>query len=126
MIFESLKTAGNEEQMSNIFKRVKKIEMDTAGLLEVLLNIKFDNSLIVREDDGKEYVEVCKAWDDHWKNGEKNGIAIGIEQGIEQTIFRLVLIKVKKNYTLDMIADDLEEDVEVIRPIYEAAKMQLS
>ena len=122
VIFESLKTAGNEEQMNNIFKRVKKIGIDTARLLESLLGIKFNNRLIEKDDNGKEYIEMCKAWDDHWKSGEKNGIAIGIEQ----TLFRLVLIKVKKNYTLDMIADDLEEDVEVIRPIYEAAKKQLS
>lgn len=31
----------------------------------------------------------------------------------------------QKNYTLDMIADDLEEEVEVIRPIYEKAKLHM-
>ena len=31
----------------------------------------------------------------------------------------LVRKKVKKNKTLEQIAEDLEEDIEVIRPIYE-------
>lgn len=44
---------------------------------------------------------------------------IGIEQGIEQTFSLLVRKKVKKNKTLEQIAEDLEEDNEVIRPIYE-------
>jgi len=125
VVFEALKTAGNEEQMNKIFRRVKKIGTDTARLLEELLNIRFDENLIAKEDNGKEYVEVCKAWDDHWKSGQANGIAIGVEQGKEQVLFNIVVKKVRKKYTLDAIADDLEEDIEVIRPIYEKAKMEI-
>ena len=35
-------------------------------LLE-LLNVKFNKQLYVKEDDGKEYVQVCKAWEDKAK-----------------------------------------------------------
>ena len=41
------------------------------------------------------------------------------------TLFRIIYKKVKKNYTLNMIANDLEEEVEVIRPIYERAKREI-
>ena len=113
---EVIRPEGLEEAyMDTIFPCFKKIELETARLLETLLHIKFDERYIVTDDDGKEWMEVCKAWDDHFKSGEK--------AGIEQTLFRLVYKKVQKNYTLDMIAEDLEEEIEVIRPIYEKAKL---
>ncbi len=121
VIFEELKVAKEKDNMKKLFDRLKIIEADTAQLLEQLLNIKFDKRYMFTDSQGKERMEVCKAWEDNWKDG----IAVGIEQGIEQTLFRLVCKKIKKNYTLDMIADDLEEDVEVIRPIYEKAKHEV-
>ena len=48
---------------------------------------------------------------------------VGREEGIEQTFSLLVSKKVKKNKTLEQIAEELEMDIEVIRPIYENAKM---
>ena len=57
--------------------------------------------------------------------GVEQGIEQGIERGTEQAIFRIVYKKIKKNYTLDMIADNLEEEAEVIRPLYERALKEL-
>ena len=68
---------------------------------------------------------MCQAFRELLEDNRLVGVKQGIEQGIEQSIFRLVCKKVEKNYTLDMIADDLEEEVEVIRPIYEKAKKQI-
>ena len=67
VIFEALKTAGDEEKMNKVFERVKKIGIDAARLLEELLKVKFNKQLYVKEDDGKEYVQVCKAWEDKAK-----------------------------------------------------------
>lgn len=50
---------------------------------------------------------------------------LGLEEGKEQVLLLLVAKKICKNKTLDMIAEDLEEDIEVIRPIYEKAKKQV-
>ena len=145
VVFEALKTAGEKESMKKLFKRLQEIEIETARLLESLLSIKFDKKYIVKGNDGKERVEVCKAWDDNRKEGiaigleegieegrkqgieqgVKQGIEQGVKQGIEQTLFRMVYKKVKKNYTLDMIADDLEEEIEVIRPIYEKVRKEI-
>jgi len=117
VVFEALKTAGEKENMNKLFKKLREIELETARLLEALLSIKFEKRYIIKGNDGREKVEVCKAWEDNRKEG--------VQQGIEETLFRLVYKKVKKNYTLDMIADDLEEDIEVIRPFYEKAKEKI-
>lgn len=45
--------------------------------------------------------------------------------GREEALLLIVRKKINKNKTLDMISDDLEENIEVIRPIYEKAKMQI-
>lgn len=74
--------------------------------------------------DGK--IDMCQAIKemlaDERQLGMEAGMEKGREEGREQTLLLIVSKKVKKNMTLDMIADDLEEDVDVIRPIYERAK----
>ena len=109
MIFEALKTAGNEEKMNSIFSRIKKIEIETARLLETLLNIEFPKKLIIKETDGKEYIEVCKAWDDHWKSGERAGIVIGEERGIEKGI---------EVFVKDKILDGVDESIIVKKLVF--------
>ena len=121
VVFEALKNAGNEKKMETVFKCFPRVERETVQLIETLLNIEFDNKYITRNADGKEVVEMCKAWDDHFNSGRREGI----EQGIEQTLLVFIQKKINRNWTLDMIAEDLEEDIEVIRPIYEKAKAEL-
>lgn len=77
--------------------------------------------------DGK--VNMCKALKD-WAEEERQagteiGTEIGKEIGKAEILSVIVCKKIQKNYTLDMIADDLELDVEEVRPIYEAAKKKL-
>lgn len=121
VIFEALKNADNEKKMATVFERFPSVERETVQLIETLLNIKFDNKYITTNTDGKEVIDMCKAWEDHFNNGKREGI----EQGIEQTLLLFVQKKINKKWTLDMIAEDLEEDIELIRPIYEKAKAQL-
>ena len=68
-------------------------------------------------------VNMCQAFRELLEDNRLLGVEQGIEQGIEQALFRIVCKKVIKNYTLDMIADDLEESVEIIRPLYEKARL---
>jgi len=118
VLFEALKAAGKEVCMNTLFPRIRRIEPETAHLLETLLNIKLDKKHIITDENGKEWMDMCKAWDEHYKSGEKAGIAIGIEQ----TLFRLVYKKVQKGYNPERIAVDLEEDISVILPIYEEVR----
>lgn len=97
VIFEALKASKEESGMKKIFSVYEKVELATARLLETLLNITFDRKYIVKDENGRECMEMCKAWDDHWKSGERVGIAIGREEGIA------VFIQ-------DKIADGVEEE----------------
>lgn len=44
----------------------------------------------------------------------------GIERGEQIKIIGQIIKKIDKNKDLDIIADEIEEDVEIIRPIYDA------
>ena len=118
VVFEALKTAGNERKMADLFKRFPKIESDTARLIETLLHVKFDNRYLIKDEEGKVWCEVCKAWDDHFISGKEEGI----KEGKQEMLIIIISKKIQKNMSLDMIAEDLEEDIEVIRPIYEEVK----
>lgn len=69
---------------------------------------------------------MCQALEEWLEDNRRIGVKQGIEQGIEQAMFRIVCKKIRKNYTLDMIVDDLEESVEVIKPLYEKAKKEIT
>ena len=52
-----------------------------------------------------------------WQMGYEEGIAAGRNKS---WLLDLVIKKVRRNKSLNQIADDLEEDLETLRPIYEA------
>lgn len=47
------------------------------------------------------------------------------QMGKDELLNSQVSKKARKNLPLEKIAEDLEEDIEVIRPIYEKVKMEL-
>lgn len=51
---------------------------------------------------------------------EERGIEKGIELGINQIKISQIIKKVKKNKSLAIIADELEEDIADIEPLYNA------
>ncbi len=55
------------------------------------------------------------------KKGIEKGIKKGIEKGIEKGLVQLVCKKMRKGRALEVIAEELEEDISVIAPIYETA-----
>ena len=66
--------------------------------------------------DGK--IDMCQAIEEMLADEREEGR----EEGREETLLIMIRKKIYKNMTLDMIAADLEEDIEVIRPLYEKAK----
>ena len=54
--------------------------------------------------------------------GRASGIAEGRAEGAVHHLVASVVKKVQKNKTLDQIADELEESVEDIQPIYDIVK----
>ena len=55
------------------------------------------------------------------EEGRKEGREEGRKEGQKKEQVSLIVKKIKKNKTVEEIADDLEEKEEVIAPIYEAA-----
>ena len=69
--------------------------------------------------------EMCNV-SDYWEEvaleeGKEIGKEIGEEIGKEKSLIEMVLKKIKKNKSVNEIADDLEEKVDIILPIYKAA-----
>ena len=50
-----------------------------------------------------------------------DGIEEGIAKGIEKGLVQMVCKKMRKGKPLERIAEELEEDITIITPIYEAA-----
>lgn len=90
----------------------------------VLMDILFKHRTLAKNTILTEYNEKKRRKLDR-QSGFEDGLACGIERGTEQTLKLIVAKKIRKNMTLDMIANDLEEDIKVIRPIYEAAKKEI-
>lgn len=65
---------------------------------------------------------MCQAIKEMLEDERQIGWEEGREEGREELLLVIIHKKIKKNMTLDMIAADLEEDVDVIRPMYEKAK----
>ncbi len=78
---------------------------------------------------GEEVVNMCNGLkellEDKRMLGREEGIKEGIKEGRTELLTMMVNKKIKKNLTLEMIVNDLEEDIEVIRPIYEKIKKQM-
>ena len=61
-----------------------------------------------------------------YSSGIAEGRASGIAEGTVRYLVASVVKKVQKNKTLDQIADELEESVEDIHPIYDIVKKHAS
>lgn len=58
-------------------------------------------------------------WKESWKEGWKEGWIKGLKEGRDLCVLSLIKKKYCKGKPLVQIADELEEDVEVIRPLYD-------
>ena len=61
-------------------------------------------------------------YNDGVEEGREEGYSSGIAEGTVRYLVASVVKKVQKNKTLDQIADELEESVEDIHPIYDIVK----
>lgn len=56
----------------------------------------------------------------HLRNVHEEGIQQGLQQGEEQKLIELICRKVRKGKALELIAEELEEEVSTIAPLYKA------
>lgn len=60
------------------------------------------------------------------KLGEERGIKLGEKNGMQKILHDLVRKKLIKNKSLEQIAEEIEESVDTIRPLYEQVKREMS
>ncbi len=72
------------------------------------------------EYDAEKHIAMEK--EDSWNEGIERGIECGIECGIERGKILLIKKKVEREKSMEIIADELECDIEEIRELYEVVK----
>jgi len=116
-LFEMLSCSGNEEKMNALIHRnedrYSKLDADATQVINSTVGIEVKTER-KKEENGQEVVDMCKAWDDHWNSGKI--------EGHTELLLSIISKKIRKNLSLERIAEDLEEEVETIRPIYEKIK----
>lgn len=65
---------------------------------------------------------MCEAVEKYAEERAKKAEERGISRGETLNLIKLTIKKIQKNYTIEEVADDLEESVDALRPIYETVK----
>ena len=63
---------------------------------------------------------MCNLSDAIEERGIQQGIQQGLQQGEEQKLIELICRKVRKGKALQVIAEEVEEEISIISPIYDA------
>lgn len=79
VLFEVLSCANNKDKMYQILKENGPIEQDTAMLLSELINVKEIQEYLVVDEEGKEKVDMCRAFEDFKEEGREEGICASVK-----------------------------------------------
>ena len=101
---------------------------DLVSLLQYMKDTRLNNpqisvkdERIKRIDEIVQEVKQSEEWEAVKMNILEIGIQKGREEGEERKLLEQICKKLKKNKTLEIIAEELEEEEAVLRPIYEAS-----
>ena len=61
--------------------------------------------------------------DEGYEDGFNDGVNNGLSDGELRKLIKLICRKLRKNKSLEIIADELEEDIDIVRHICDAAKI---
>lgn len=128
---EEIKGLYLEDGTTKIFLNMtsKNGSKELISLLQYMKDTRLDNPNIETEDERliklNEIVSEVKE-SEEWEAVQMNILEVGIQRGLEQgeqkKIVSQVCKKMAKGYTVDEIADMLEEEPSVIQTIYDIAK----
>ena len=92
----------------------QKVDHETSQAMKAFLNMKH----IPGETENKEEaINMCEAIQEMYDDGVRDGMQQGIQRGRDDLLKEKVKRKLQKQKSLEQIADELEEDVRVIRKI---------
>ena len=128
---EEIKGLHLEDGTTKIFLNMtsKNGSKELISLLQYMKDTRLDNPNIETEDERliklNEIVSEVKE-SEEWEAVQMNILEVGIQKGLEQgeqkKIVSLVCKKMAKGYSVEEIADMLEEEPSVIQTIYDIAK----
>ena len=118
VILTMLKYRKDKDGLRNYVNKNKKffqkVDHETSQAMKAFLNMKH----IPGETENKEEaINMCEAIQEMYDDGVRDGMQQGIQQGRDDLLKEKVKRKLQKQKPLEQIADELEEDVNVIRKI---------
>ena len=95
-------------------KFFQKVDHETSQAMKAFLNMK---QIPGETENEEEIINMCEAIQEMYDDGVRDGMQQGIQQGRDDLLKEKVKRKLQKQKPLEQIADELEEDVNVIRKI---------
>lgn len=95
-------------------KFFQKVDHETSQAMKAFLNMK---QIPGETENEEEIINMCEAIQEMYDDGVRDGMKRGIQQGRDDLLKEKVKRKLQKQKPLEQIADELEEDVNVIRKI---------
>ena len=114
VILTMLKYRKDKDGLRNYINQNKrffqKVDHETSQAMKAFLNMK---QIPGETEDKEETINMCKAIQEMYDDGVRDGM----QQGRDDLLKEKVKRKLQKQKSLEQIADELEEDVNVIRKI---------
>ena len=116
-LFEVVRYGKDKAKLKEVMETDKEtysnLDSDTRELLEVVAKVKIKEEKQDMEKEEKKY-DLCKAFVDMKLEG--------IEEGRKEYLVQTVCIKIQKNKSAEVIADELEEELSEIKKVIEAQR----
>lgn len=121
-LFEVVRYGKDKEKLQQLMLENKeaysRIDRDTKELLEVVAKVKIGEEYEIMECEEKKY-DMCKAFMDM----KQEGVLEGKIEERQEHLVRTVCIKLRKNKSAEVIADELEEDLSEIEKVIKAQRI---
>lgn len=125
-LFEVMRYGKDKEKLQQLMLENKeaysRIDSDTKELLEVVAKVKIGEEYEIMECEEKKY-DMCKAFMDMKLEGVLEGKIEGKIEERQEHLVRTVCIKLRKNKSAEVIADELEEDLAEIEKVIKAQRI---
>lgn len=121
-LFEVVRYGKDKEKLQQLMlenrEAYSRIDSDTKELLEVVAKVKIGEEYEIMECEEKKY-DMCKAFMDM----KLEGVLEGKIEERQEHLVRTVCIKLRKNKSAEVIADELEEDLSEIEKVIKAQRI---
>lgn len=117
MVF--MKYQKDKQKMKELLEHTEKLKYLDARAAMVINSVTKLNIKLNKEESGE--VNMCQAIDEMMEDsrllGVSQGISQGIDRGIEYNMINLIIKKLQKGKPVEIIADELEYEIQDITPI---------